>query len=243
MPPKSTAGSVPPPPASAADEMLPAEPPRPLAVPVPALPPATATGGSIPAGLRMLSEAGEWMELSVRFSCTRQLAHRPTPCSPSRCVARYGARGPDSVCARVRVCHCVRACVCVCVAAASMPSADDRAGDPGQAPAPWWPGMPGAVPPGLAFNPTPGSASGQTPPSVPAGSQPPGTVWNADLGVAFTALWAAGFQAGQQMANPAVPPAVPGAVPGAVGAPGAPGAVAPTTAPPVGKNSQEYSIY
>ena len=176
-----------------------------------------------------------------RFSCMRALAHRPTPCSPSRCVARYGARGPDSVClcvcAHVVRVHCVRECVCA--SAASMPSADDRAGDPGQAPAPWWPGMPGAVPPGLPFNPTPGSASGQPPPSVPAGSQPPGTVWNADLGVAFTALWAAGFQAGQQMANPAAPPAVPGAV----GAPGAPGAVAPTTAPPVGTNSQEFSIY
>ncbi len=52
-------GSVPEPQLSVADEMIPAEPPRPLAVPVSALLPATATGGSIPAGLRMLSEAGE----------------------------------------------------------------------------------------------------------------------------------------------------------------------------------------
>jgi hypothetical protein len=60
MPPRPTAvGSVPEPQLSVADEMIPAEPPRPLAVPVSALLPATATGGSIPAGLRMLSEAGE----------------------------------------------------------------------------------------------------------------------------------------------------------------------------------------
>jgi hypothetical protein len=159
------------------------------------------------------------------------------PRRASRCVAKYGAKGPDNLCARVclHVCVCARgACLQLgasvrlcCAAAASMPSADDRAGDSGQAPAPWWPGMPGAVPAGLPFNPTPG---GQALPSVPAGSHPPGTVWNADLGVAFTALWAAGFQAGQQLANPAVP--------GAVGAPGAPGAVAPTTAPPVGTNSK-----
>jgi hypothetical protein len=128
--------SVPPPPASAADEMIAAEPPRPLAVPVSALLPATATGGSIPAGLRMLSEA-----------------------------------------------------------AASMPSPKHSAGDPGQAPAPWQ-GMPGAVPPGLPFNPTPGIASGQALPSFPAGSHPPVTVWNADLVVAFTALWGCGLSGG-----------------------------------------------
>jgi hypothetical protein len=46
--------------------------------------------------------------LFVRFSCMRALAHRPTPCSPSRCAARYGARGPDSVC----VCVCAHVCVC-----------------------------------------------------------------------------------------------------------------------------------
>jgi len=125
-----------------------------------------------------------------------------------------------------------------------MPSADDRAaGESGQQPPPWWPGMPAAVP-GLPFNvPAPGGA-GQAalPANLPAGAQPP--VWNSDLGVAFTALWAAGFQAGQQMANPGAAGATGAA--GAAGAAGAVGAAAasvPAGAVPGPQNAAEIGYH
>jgi hypothetical protein len=135
-----------PPPACAADEMIPAQPPRPLDAPVDLLQPTIETSGTMPAGLRLLSDA-----------------------------------------------------------AASMPSTVDLAGEPGQqAPHLLVRDMPATVPPGLIFN-----SVIQTQSNLDAGVSPPGTIWNSDLGVAFTALWAAGFQAGQQMADSA---------PGALGA-------------------------
>ena len=66
---RSTCMSVPPPPASAADEMIPAEPPRPLAVPVSALPPASATGCSISAGPQD-AERGRCKHAERRRYCT-----------------------------------------------------------------------------------------------------------------------------------------------------------------------------
>ena len=116
MPPRSTAGSGPPPPASAADEMLPAEPPRPLAVPVSALPHPTATGGSIPAGLRMLSEAGEWKD--AFRACGRW------PIGPRRAPRRGALRGTAPEVLTVCVCACARtwcvSTVCVSVFALQL---------------------------------------------------------------------------------------------------------------------------